>query len=56
MPGFFFPDKVCDALRDLVAFAQFKNRKNIHGGVLLLAKMQASVTLLHGCFSSFESY
>ena len=28
-----------DALRNLVRFVQFKNVKNIHGGVLLLAKL-----------------
>ena len=48
----------CDALRDLVAFAQFKKRENIHGGVLILVKLQTSatllkLTLLHGCFSRF---
>ena len=30
-----------DALRDLVPFAQFKNVKNTHGGVLLLVWFQA---------------
>ena len=29
---------ICDALRDLVPFLQFKNVKNTHGGVLLLVK------------------
>ena len=32
----------CDALRDLVPFVQFKKRGNTHGGVLILAKLQAS--------------
>ena len=32
---------MCDVLRDLVPFAQFKKRKNTHGGVLLLVKLQA---------------
>ena len=32
---------ICDPLRDLVSFVQFKNRKNIHGGVFLLVKLQA---------------
>ena len=31
----------------------FKNLKNTHGGVLLLLKLQAKATLLHGCFSCF---
>ena len=43
---------ICDVLRDLVPFAQFKNMKNTHGGVLLLVKLQAK-TLLHGSFSRF---
>ena len=30
-----------------------KNMKNTHGGVLLLVKLQAEATLLHGCFSHF---
>ena len=34
---------ICDALRDLVPFVQFKkNVKNTHGRVLILAKLQAS--------------
>ena len=33
---------ICDALRDFVAFLQFKNVKNTHGGVLLLVKFQVS--------------
>ena len=46
------------ALRDLVPFVQFKKRENIHGGVLILVKFQASVfrlklTPLHECFSLF---
>ena len=47
---------IVDALRNLVPFAQFKKRENIHGGVLLLVKLQATllkVTLLIGCFSRF---
>ena len=32
---------ICDALRDLVPFVQFKKReKKNHGGVLLLVKLQ----------------
>ena len=31
---------ICDVLRDLVPFAQFKKRENTHGGVLLLVKLQ----------------
>ena len=34
---------ICDALRDLVPFVQFKNVKNIHGEVSLLVKLQAFV-------------
>ena len=34
-------------------FYNFKNVKNTHGGVFLLEKLQAKVTLLHGCFSRF---
>ena len=32
-----------DALRNLVPFVEFKNVKNTHGGVLLLAKLQAKI-------------
>ena len=32
---------MCDALRDLVPFVQFKKRENTYGGVLLLVKLQA---------------
>ena len=31
---------LCDALRDLVPFVQFKKRENTHGGVLILVKLQ----------------
>ena len=31
---------ICDVLRDLVPFEQFKKRENTHGGVLFLAKLQ----------------
>ena len=37
-----WPKKICGALHDLVPCAQFKKRKNIHGGGLLLVKLQAS--------------
>ena len=33
---------ICDVLRDLVPFVQFKNVKNTQGGVLLLVKLQPS--------------
>ena len=33
---------ICDALRDLVAFVQFKKRESTHRGVLLLVKLQAT--------------
>ena len=43
---------MCDSLRDLVSFVKIKKReKHIHGGVLLLVKLQTSllkITLLHG--------
>ena len=32
---------ICDVLSDLLPFVQFKNVENTHGGVLLLAKVQA---------------
>ena len=32
---------MCDALRNLVLFAQFKKRENTHKGVLLLVKLRA---------------
>ena len=35
-----------DALCDLVKFAQLKNVKNTHGGMLLLARLQAEATLM----------
>ena len=33
---------ICDALRDLVAFVQFKKRESTHRAVLLLVKLQAT--------------
>ena len=45
--------KLCDVLRDLLSFVQFKRRKHAHGGVLLLLATLLKVTLLHGCFSFF---
>ena len=35
-----------DALRDLVPFVQFKNVKNIHGGELLLGKLQLQLSII----------
>ena len=32
---------ICDVLRDLVPFVQFKKRENTHGGLLLLLKLHA---------------
>ena len=52
---------ICDALRDLVRFVQFKKRERVltvsHGRVLRLVKLQAllKVTLLRGSFSRFLS-
>ena len=31
---------ICDVMRNLVPFVQFKKRENSHGGVLLLVKLQ----------------
>ena len=33
---------LCNALRDLVPFVQFKKRENTHGGVLLFVKLHVS--------------
>ena len=51
---------ICDALRDLVPFVQFKNVKNTHGGVVKLqarafTKTLLILTLLHGFFSRFSN-
>ena len=40
IPGERFYLSICGALRDLVRFAQFKKRKNTHGGVLILVNLQ----------------
>ena len=32
---------ICDVLRDLISFVHFKKRENIHGGVLLLVKLES---------------
>ena len=53
--------KMFDVLHDLLAFVQFKNVKNTHGGLVLFVKLQVfnlqltllKVTVLHGCFSRF---
>ena len=39
---------ICGALRNLVPFVQFKNVKSIHGGVLILVKLQAELTTYEG--------
>ena len=51
---------ICDALRDLLPFVQFKKRENIHGGILLLVKLTLLLALLllkatfhHGYFLCF---
>ena len=46
------PGVIWDVLRNLVAFEQFKKRKNTHGGVILLVKLQAEA-IFHWYFSSF---
>ena len=44
---------ICDALRDLIQFVQSKNVKNTHGGMLLLAKVQAKSYTPPWVFSRF---
>ena len=48
---------MCDTLRDLVSFEQFRNVKNTHGGELLLVRPATLLkeTLLLGCFSRFSN-
>ena len=43
---------ICDALRDLVPFVQFKKRKKHPWRSVFLGKLLKAV-LLHGCFSRF---
>ena len=38
---------ICDVLRDLVLFPQFTKSKKPHGGVLLLAQLQAKSLKLY---------
>ena len=49
--------KLCDALRNLVSFAQFKKREKHPWAVILLVKLQPvtllKVSLLHGCYLRF---
>ena len=50
---------MCDVLRNLVPFVQFKNVKNTFGGMLLVVKLQAfslNVTLFNGWFSTFLNF
>ena len=48
---------VCDALRDLVSFVQFKKReKHPWRSVTFSIVMLLKVTLLHGCFSPFLNF
>ena len=48
---------VCDALRDLVSFVQFKKReKHPWRSVTFSIVMLLKVTLLHGCFSHFLNF
>ena len=50
---------LCDALRDLLLFVQFRKRKNANGEVILLVKLQAEACNFtksifpSGCFSRF---
>ena len=39
--NFHSAETICDALRDVIPFAQFKKRENIIGGRSLLVKSQA---------------
>ena len=39
----YWPVYIWDALRDLLPFVQLKNVKIIHGGVLLLVKLQTNI-------------
>ena len=41
---------ICDALRDLVPFVQFKNMKNTHEGLLHLSCMLKPAILLNSTF------
>ena len=43
----FYQRGIWGALRDLVPFVQLKTLKNTHGGVLILAKLQAPSLLLY---------
>ena len=44
---------ICDALRDLGTLIHLKNVKNTQRGLILIAKLQAEASVLHGCFSRF---
>lgn len=55
-------ENICDALRDLVTFQNFKKVKNTQEGVLPLVKFISSfltllkVALHHGCFSPLLNF
>ena len=49
----FFASKICDALRDLVRFVQFKKRENPLKSVAFKPATLLKVVLLNGCFSRF---
>ena len=51
----FFTKHICDALRDLVSFVQFKIVKKHPRRSVTFSKAAdfSKVTLLHGCFSRF---
>ena len=57
--GFLFFHGICDALRDLVPFVQFKNREKYLWSSVNFSKVAGQpatlrkLTLLHGCFSRF---
>ena len=44
---------MCDVLRDLVPFVQYKKHEKTHGRVLLLVKLQAGGVLLLIKFQAF---
>ena len=44
---------ICDALRDLVPFVQFKKREKHPWRNVTFSKVLLKETLFHGCFSRF---
>ena len=48
--------QICDALRELVPFVQFKKRENTHGRVLILVKLQAEACSFTKINASLQHY